>query len=419
MFDKYRFPDIEMRAIGVLLLDMDNRQRYISKLQYTDFGSEHAKKIFTKIKDNINANFETILRCFADNEEVRQYARTCAELTAMFLYGEASINEFLEQAIEYDVKTAVQTLAFEESISLADIEELVDKAHSRTFVETGSFDSYKKNYHKVTPKFRTGFPKTDSLLNGGIREGSIMTVGARPSTGKTTFAINILKAFTNTEYKIILFSLEMVADMIWDRIIADVLDIDYYNAQNHTLTDEQYRDLDLIGQAYNNLNIIDNISDIERMIGRVYADKPTLCIIDYMQIISSQKDFRDNRQRIDHISRLIKKCAKETKCTFIVLSQVTRAGKDEPTMSDLKESGALEQDSDYVLLLHRPYVQDKSDSISPEETKVKIDKNKFGNTGVIDFRFDGRHQRFTEKESKTDIARPINTIPSDDEDLPF
>ena len=339
-------------------------------------------------------------------------------MTAVFLYGEKEINEFLEQAIEYDVKTAVQTLAFEESVSLADIEELVDKAHNRTFVETGSFESYRKNYHKVTPKFQTGFPKTDNLLNGGIRQGSIMTVGARPSTGKTTFAINILKAFTNTDYKIILFSLEMVAEMIWDRIISDVMDIDYHKAQNHNLTDEQLQEMELVGQAYNNLNIIDNISDIERMIGRVYADKPTLCIIDYMQIISSQKDFKDNRQRIDHISRLIKKCAKETKCTFIVLSQVTRAGKDEPTMSDLKESGALEQDSDYVLLLHRPYVQDKSDNISPEETKVKIDKNKFGNTGVIDFRFDGRHQRFTEKESKTDIARPINTIPSDD-DLPF
>ena len=418
MFDKYLFPEIEMKAIGVLLLDMKNRQRYISKLQYTDFGSEHAKKIFTKIKDNINAKPETILRCFADNEEVRQYARTCAELTAVFLYGEKEINEFLEQAIEYDVKTAVQTLAFEESVSLADIEELVDKAHNRTFVETGSFESYRKNYHKVTPKFKTGFPKTDSLLNGGIRQGSIMTVGARPSTGKTTFAINILKAFTNTDYKIILFSLEMVAEMIWDRIISDVMDIDYHKAQNHNLTDEQFQEMELVGQAYNNLNIIDNISDIERMIGRVYADKPTLCIIDYMQIISSQKDFKDNRQRIDHISRLIKKCAKETKCTFLVLSQVTRAGKDEPTMSDLKESGALEQDSDYVLLLHRPYVQDKSDNISPEETKVKIDKNKFGNTGVIDFKFDGRHQRFTEKESKTDIARPINTIPPDD-DLPF
>lgn len=418
MFDKYLFPEIEMKAIGVLLLDMENRQRYISKLQYTDFGSEHAKKIFTKIKDNINAKPETILRCFADNEEVRQYARTCAELTAVFLYGEKEINEFLEQAIEYDVKTAVQTLAFEESVSLADIEELVDKAHNRTFVETGSFESYRKNYHKVTPKFQTGFPKTDNLLNGGIRQGSIMTVGARPSTGKTTFAINILKAFTNTDYKIILFSLEMVAEMIWDRIISDVMDIDYHKAQNHTLTDEQLQEMELVGQAYNNLNIIDNISDIERMIGRVYADKPTLCIIDYMQIISSQKDFKDNRQRIDYISRLIKKCAKETKCTFIVLSQVTRAGKDEPTMSDLKESGALEQDSDYVLLLHRPYVQDKSDNISPEETKVKIDKNKFGNTGVIDFKFDGRHQRFTEKESKTDIARPINTIPPDD-DLPF
>ena len=104
------------------------------------------------------------------------------------------------------------------------------------------------------------------------------------------------------------------------------------------------------------------------------------------------------------------------------MSQVTRGGKDEPTMSDLKESGGLEQDSDYVILLHRPYVQDKeSGKTRPSETKLKLDKNKFGNTGIIYYNFNGMFQRFSEvsDENETErIARPISTITAAD-DLPF
>ena len=98
------------------------------------------------------------------------------------------------------------------------------------------------------------------------------------------------------------------------------------------------------------------------------------------------------------------------------------SSKDEPTMSDLKESGGLEQDSDYVILLHRPYVQDKeSGKTRPSETKLKLDKNKFGNTGIIYYNFNGMFQRFSEvsDENETErIARPISTITAAD-DLPF
>jgi replicative DNA helicase len=140
-----------------------------------------------------------------------------------------------------------------------------------------------------------------------------------------------------------------------------------------------------------------------------------------VQIISAQKKFVDNRQRIDYISQALKKCAKETKCSFVVLSQITRAGKDAPSMSDLKESGGLEQDSDYIILLHRPYVNDKeSGKARPSETKIILDKNKFGNTGVINYNFNGMFQRFTELEEDDTqrISKPINTVTSAD-DLPF
>ena len=93
-------------------------------------------------------------------------------------------------------------------------------------------------------------------------------------------------------------------------------------------------------------------------------------------------------------------------------------------MSDLKESGGLEQDSDYVLLLYRPYVNDKSGSeADPKDTTVTLDKNKFGSTREFKYEFDGRKQRFTElPDSKDEIKLPVkheNTADGIDEDLPF
>ena len=112
--------------------------------------------------------------------------------------------------------------------------------------------------------------------------------------------------------------------------------------------------------TYKNLTVIDDISHVEKISELIYAEKPELVIIDFVQIITSKNKFPDNRQRIDYISQMLKSTAKATGACIMTLSQLTRAGKDKPTMSDLKESGGLEQDSDYVILLHRPYVNDKS-----------------------------------------------------------
>lgn len=210
--------------------------------------------------------------------------------------------------------------------------------------------------------------------------------------------------------------------MIYDRLIADRLEIEYSRVHKHKLNENEFEGVKKTLASYKNLTVIDDVYEVEKIVSYVYGNKPKFVIIDFVQIITSQKNFADNRQRIDYISQKLKKCAKETKCCFLVLSQITRAGKERPTMSDLKESGGLEQDSDYVILLHRPYVNDKQSGKSkPSETEVILDKNKFGNTGVLNYNFSGIFQRFEELQSEPDtsrIARPLSTItPADD--LPF
>ena len=117
-----------------------------------------------------------------------------------------------------------------------------------------------------------------------------------------------------------------------------------------------------------------------------------------MQIISTTSKFQDTRAKIDYISALFKRTAKKTGCAIMVLSQLTRAGKDAPTMSDLKESGGLEQDGDYIALLHRPYVLNKGEGIPPGKTEMLLDKNKFGRCGKLDLEFRVKYQQFLERD---------------------
>lgn len=281
-----------------------------------------------------------------------------------------------------------------------------------------SLEKYLSEYEEPLELIPTGFCELDTKLNGGFIKGTLISIGARPSTGKTTYAINI--AAHNPNLKILFFSLEMSSRMIYDRLLADTADINYSNTGKHKVNLETVK---TVLSKYKNLTVIDDVSEIEKIIDITYSLNPELVIIDYVQIIQSQNKFVDNRQRVDYISQMLKRTAKKTRSCIINLSQLTRGAKEKPTMSALKESGGLEQDSDYIILIHRPFVNDKSnEDIKPSETTVILDKNKFGDTGELEYNFDGAKQRFTEVNSEP-VAHMAQSDKEDelDEngDLPF
>lgn len=410
------YDEFQQSIIGALLLFDDVRPTLLAKLRKSDFTDEPAKEVFEQISKNPQSDKIAVISVLSD--EAKQYAVAGCELSPVRSAVIATVDSFVEQATQKWLLSQTQILAFSPSVSTSELKELIEQAEKRTEIVTDNSEKYLQDFFKKLETTPTGFEKLDKLLNGGFIEGTISTIGARPSTGKTTFAINILK--TCLDFKSVFFSLEMSGRMIYDRIVSDMLGIEYGKIHRHDLSDAEFEKVKKLLEAYENLTVIDNLYEVEKITAYVYANKPKLAVIDFVQVISTQKNFIDNRQRIDFISQKLKKCAKETKCCFIVLSQITRNGKDEPTMSDLKESGGLEQDSDYIILLHRPYVNNKEDKkISPAETKLKLDKNKFGNTGVIYYKFNGMFQRFTETTDETErIARPINTVNAYD-DLPF
>ncbi len=419
--------ELEYKIVGsVLLLDAPERQRIFASVSVDFFSDSTAKCIFKKLSalcaDYPQADYTVLAAALKKNEQTAAVLAMQSMISPSI--AENQLDDTLKAAKELyarrRIKKEVTELALESDISVNDLRQLVTSAENLTEEHTEtSGEKYLRQYHEPIKLVQTGFPVLDETLGGGLLAGTLSSIGARPSTGKTTYAINI--AAHNPDRKVMFFSIEMSSGMIYDRLIADTADLDYSLTGRHSISVETVK---AVIERYKNLTVVDDVSKVEKITDMIYTEKPDIVIIDFIQIVTSSRKFVDNRQRIDYISQMLKQAAKATGCCIITLSQLTRAGKDKPTMSDLKESGGLEQDSDYVLLLYRPYVNDKSGSeADPKDTTVTLDKNKFGSTREFKYEFDGRKQRFTElPDSKDEIKLPVkheNTADGIDEDLPF
>lgn len=408
--------ELEYKIIGsVLLLGGESREKIFAAIDDSYFSDDAALRIYRQLRrlcrEHPNIEYEALVSGLDREDQAAALSAVSALMSPNI--AECHLDENLcairELHDEELLRKKAQELLMSGDITAGGLRELTELAEGMNRPVVSSAQRYLESYGEPIKLLPTGFTGLDGLLDGGFRAGTLVTVGARPSTGKTTFAINI--AAHNPERRVLFVSIEMSAGMIYDRLISDAADLDYSLAAGHKVAFETAK---AVVEKYSGLTIVDDTSDVERIADLIYSQKPDIAVIDFIQIVTSHKRFTDNRQRIDYISQVLKRCAKQTGCCIITLSQLTRAGKDEPTMSDLKESGGLEQDGDYVLILKRPYVNDKkSEEADPTLTTVKLDKNKFGSTRELSFHFDGKRQRFSEKD---EIAKPAKQVTSD---LPF
>ena len=414
--------NLENEIIGAFLFVEESRKNIALTVKADYFSNSTVKEIYKHLlkeyekypKADIVALVEGL-----DTEQKRYCIETTQDPNLNFKINSDTLKKFTVQARNRLMNEEITQLTQQGELTATQLKQIADKYSTSTNQNTNAFVQYIENFFTEVKYIPTGFAQLDSKLNGGFIEGALVAIGARPSVGKTTFAVNIARA--NRDKKVLVFSLEMGSGQLIDRLLADVLNIGYTRMQKHfkgVNSDEQSKMIEALELFENNLTIIDNIRTVEEIVNEIYSRKPDLVIIDYIQIIGTQSNFNDPRQRIDYISRELKFCAKETGAVIVNLSQVTRAGKDRPTMSDLKESGGLEQDSDYIMLLHRSYVQDKSNKeLKPADTTVYLDKHKFGETGVLDFKFITNFQRFIEDNEETTatqtISRPVNTTNDD------
>ncbi|MCI0357845.1 MAG: replicative DNA helicase, partial [Planctomycetaceae bacterium] len=252
----------------------------------------------------------------------------------------------------------------------------------------------------------TGFRRLDELL-AGLPPGSLTILAARPSIGKSSLALDIARNVASQQGKnVAIFSLEMTKQEIMDRIIAGFLGVETWKLKKGQLTEADFGRMgSLFDQLRDHPIFIDD--DPDTTIGNLRSKARRqqlehgldLLIIDYLQLIEvTDRAAGENRtQQVSHISRSLKTLARELGAPIIALSQLSRATEQRsppiPILSDLRESGGIEQDSDVVLMLYREEVYNE-DCDNPGLTDAYVRKNRHGPTGRISLCFDKQRMSF-------------------------
>ena len=265
----------------------------------------------------------------------------------------------------------------------------------------------------VLPGLSTGFKRLDEMTTG-LHKGDMIIVAARPSMGKTAFVLNIAQhAALKSKARVVIFSLEMTSEQLGMRFLSMDARVDSRKLAVGDIDAEDWETVNEAAERLSNADIvIDNtpgigVMEVRNKCRRINAKrKIDLIIIDYLQLMSGDRSSDSRQQEVTQISRYLKQLAREMDCPVIVLSQLSRApeqrlGDHRPILSDLRESGAIEQDADAVMFLYREdYYK------SPEEEKsntcdVIIAKHRTGETGVATLVWMPKYTKFADiiKES--------------------
>lgn len=258
----------------------------------------------------------------------------------------------------------------------------------------------------------TGFVGLDKITTG-LHEGNLIILAARPAMGKTALALNIAKNVAVQEHKpVVIFSLEMGAEELIERIVASEGMVPGYHLKTGNLsTDEWKRLVQAQSNLYDTPIFVDDTAGIRISEIRSKARKLSqemgglgIIIIDYLQLITGSKG--ENRQQIvSEISRELKILAKDLRVPVIALSQLSRSVEQRqdkrPMLSDLRESGSIEQDADIVAFLYREAYYQKEQADSQEAnnvTELILEKNRHGSLGTVKLYFHKEYTKFSSVE---------------------
>ena len=269
---------------------------------------------------------------------------------------------------------------------------------------------YADNPEKLNEsKVFSGYEGIDKMLTW-FKPGELIILAARPSMGKTAFALNVLNNVALKQQKTVVFiSLEMSSESIVDRILSEVAGVPMYKLNGSEQMNEE--DFSKIWEANSTLWVakifIDDrgaltVPELKSKLRKLKIEKGWLdiVIIDYLQLMHGTSYAGNRVQEISDISRSLKELARELEVPIMALSQLSRAVEQrvdkKPQLSDLRESGAIEQDADAVLMLHREDYYDP-DTDKKGATDVCIRKNRNGAVGEVELHFQKEIMRFTEK----------------------
>ena len=321
---------------------------------------------------------------------------------------------------------ATSNLAGDFKSSLNVVEETLN------FIKT---QAAKKN--RIVTGLDTGFIELNRMTSG-FNEGDLIIIAARPSMGKTAFALNLALNVIKQDKGVAIFSLEMPAEQLMLRMLSAASKIPLQDIRRGSLNEEEWSKLSAIADEIANkpLFVDDegyiNIHTIRAKLRKLKAQNPnlSLAVIDYLQLIAS--DQRERHLAIAEISRSLKLLARELQIPIIALSQLNRALESRPNkrpmLSDLRESGAIEQDADIIMFIYRDDVykameakQKQKEALEKgkaveidfkekevEDAEIIIGKQRNGPTGTVEMLFHKKYTLFTDKVSEVKEIEPTD-----------
>ena len=267
--------------------------------------------------------------------------------------------------------------------------------------------------------FTTGFADLDKVLTG-LNRSDLILIGARPAMGKTSFALNLARNVAAVgKRKVLFFSLEMTKEQLAMRVLGTEARVSSMKMRNGNISPDEWIKLGNATSALNDCELyFDDTSTITvpEMKAKIRRLGGVECvIIDYLGLIKGSTRSENRVQEVSEITRGLKMMAKDLNIPIVCCAQLSRGtegrGKShKPQLADLRESGSIEQDADIVMMLYRPdyYKGEKEDEEVPDEkasvntVEVIVAKNRHGETGTVEFAWDGEHTLFLALEKSYD-----------------
>ena len=429
--------EAEQAVLGSMLIDPRCVSEVIDKLRTDDFYIRQNKEIYETIYSMFNYSLTidpvTVLEnmkqngCYDENQSrgyilqlmdttptaanvgeyidilkdktlLRRVAEAAGELTAMIQEGTSTGQDILEAA-EQRIYAIRQGRAARGLVPISDvIIDVYDRLEELAASEN------------AIPGMSTGLRDLDRAISG-LNNTDLILLAARPGMGKTSMALNVLlDAGKKSGKKVAFFSLEMSREQLALRLISSECFVDNKKLVTGKLSDEDWESVAAAADSLNRSTIyIDDdssvtVADINAKCRRV--ENLGLIVIDYLQLMQSAGGKSNNRgenrqQVVSDISRSLKIMAKELNVPVLCLSQLSRANESRndkrPMLSDLRESGAIEQDADIVLFLYREGYYNK-DTENPNLAECIIAKNRHGETGTVELQWTPEFTTFTDME---------------------
>jgi len=429
--------EAEQSLLGGLLLDNTAWDRIADLVTSTDFYRDDHRRIFSHISRLIELNkpadVVTVFESLEKNGESEQagglaYLGEIANSTP----SAANIRRYGEIVRERAILRRLVSVGDEIASSALtpsgkDAKTLLDEAEAKVFeiAEAGSrhtsgfvpiqpilgqlVDRIQELYDRDTPTDITGVPSgfTDlDEMTSGLQPTDMMVIAGRPGMGKTTFALNVAEhVAVECGLPVAVFSMEMPGTQLAMRFISSVGRLDQHRLKTGKLNDEEWQRLTFaLGKLHEAPIYIDespglNPTDLRARARRLYRQcgKLGLIVIDYIQLMTSLRQSDNRAAELSEISRSIKSLAKELHVPIMALSQLNRSLEQRPNkrpvMSDLRESGAIEQDADMIMFIYRDEIYNP-DSPDKGAAELIIGKHRNGPTGTVRMTFLGEYTRF-------------------------